>query len=91
MGGGAGAERTALLAEARAGDSESRERPTGHEALDRLMARDERQRFLVSPWLFAGPAVPETAEVLDVAGRTVEGDWRIARARLRGQLGGDLP
>ena len=32
---------------------------------------------------------PITTHVLDVSIGTVEGDWRMARAWLRGQLGGD--
>jgi RNA polymerase sigma factor (TIGR02999 family) len=62
-----------------------------HEALDRLMALDERQGLVVSLRFFAGLSVPEVAGVLDVSVGTIEGDWRIARAWLRGQLGGNLP
>jgi RNA polymerase sigma factor (TIGR02999 family) len=59
-----------------------------HEALDRLMALDERQGLVVSLRFFVGLSVPEVADVLDVSVGTIEGDWRIARAWLRGQLGG---
>ena len=62
-----------------------------HEALDRLMALDERQGLVVSLRFFAGLSVPEVADVLDVSVGTIEGDWRIARAWLRGQLGGSFP
>jgi RNA polymerase sigma factor (TIGR02999 family) len=62
-----------------------------HEALDRLMALDERQGLVVSLRFFAGLSVPEVAGVLDVSVGTIEGDWRIARAWLRGQLGGNIP
>jgi RNA polymerase sigma factor (TIGR02999 family) len=62
-----------------------------HEALDRLMALEERQGLVVSLRFFAGLSVPEVADILDVSVGTVEGDWRIARAWLRGQLGGNLP
>ena len=61
-----------------------------HEALDPLMALDERQGLVVSLRFFAGLSVAEVAEVLDVSIGTVEGDWRIARAWLRSQLGGDV-
>jgi DNA-directed RNA polymerase specialized sigma24 family protein len=37
---------------------------------------------------FGGLSVPEVAEALEVSAATVEGDWRFARAWLRGQLGG---
>ena len=59
-----------------------------HEALDRLMTLDERQGLVVSLRFFAGLSAPEVADVLDVSVGTIEGDWRIARAWLRGQLGG---
>ncbi len=62
-----------------------------HEALDRLIALDERQGLVVSLRFFAGLSVPEVADVLDVSVGTIEGDWRIARAWLRGQLGGSFP
>ncbi len=60
-----------------------------HEALDHLMTLHERQALVVSLRFFAGLSVAEVAEVLDVSIATVEGDWRIARAWLRGQLGSD--
>jgi RNA polymerase sigma factor (TIGR02999 family) len=58
-----------------------------NQALDRLMALNERQGLVVALRFFAGLSVPEVAEVLDVSPATVEGDWRIARAWLHGQLG----
>ena len=59
-----------------------------HEAIDRLIALDERQGLVVALRFFAGLSISEVAEVLDVSAATVEGDWRVARAWLRGQLGG---
>ena len=38
---------------------------------------------------FGGMTVPEVAEALGVAVVTVERDWRLARAWLVGQLGGE--
>ncbi len=58
-----------------------------NEAIDRLMALNERQGLVVALRFFAGLSVPEVAEVLDVSAGTVEGDWRIARAWLHAQLG----
>jgi RNA polymerase sigma factor (TIGR02999 family) len=58
-----------------------------NEALDRLMALNERQGLIVALRFFAGLSVPEVAQVLDVSAATVEGDWRIARAWLHAQLG----
>jgi RNA polymerase sigma factor (TIGR02999 family) len=60
-----------------------------HEALDQLMVLHERQGLVVALRFFTGLSVPEVADVLGVSAGTVEGDWRIARAWLRGQLGGD--
>jgi RNA polymerase sigma factor (TIGR02999 family) len=62
-----------------------------HEALDRLMALNERQGLVVALRFFLGLSVPEVAEALDVSIGTVEGDWRVARAWLRGQLGDVTP
>ena len=60
-----------------------------HEAIDRLIALDERQGLVVALRFFAGLSISEVAEALDVSAATVEGDWRVARAWLRGQLGGE--
>ena len=59
-----------------------------HEALDRLSALDERQGQVVMLRFFAGLSVAEVAAMLEVSKATVEGDWRVARAWLRGQLEG---
>ena len=58
-----------------------------HEALDRLAGEHPRPAQVVDLRFFAGLSVPEVAEVLGVSVTTVEGDWRFARAWLRGQLG----
>ena len=58
-----------------------------NEAIDRLIKRDERQGLVVVLRFFAGLSIAEVAEALDVSAATVEGDWRVARAWLRGQLG----
>ena len=62
-----------------------------NEAVDRLMALDQRQGLVVTLRFFLGLSVPEVAEALDVSTGTVEGDWRVARAWLRGQLGDAAP
>jgi RNA polymerase sigma factor (TIGR02999 family) len=59
------------------------------EALDRLAARDSRQCLVVTFRYFLGMTIPEVAEILGVSRETVNGDWRLARAWLLGQLGGD--
>src|SRR5215472_10274287 len=59
-----------------------------HEALDRLAELDGRQAQVMTLRYFGGMTVPEVAAALGVSVVTVERDWRLARARLAGQLGG---
>jgi RNA polymerase sigma-70 factor (ECF subfamily) len=59
-----------------------------HEALDRLAAWNERQGQVMTLRYFGGLTVPEVAAALDVSVVTVERDWRLARAWMRGQLQG---
>jgi len=54
--------------------------------LERLAAIDERQARIVEMRFFAGMSPREIALVLGVSVRTVELDWRIARAWLRREL-----
>jgi len=58
------------------------------EALSRLEALDERQCRVVELRFFSGLSVQETAGVLGVSDRTVELDWKMARAWLMTQLAG---
>jgi RNA polymerase sigma factor (TIGR02999 family) len=60
-----------------------------HEALDRLAELDARQAQVMTLRYFGGMTVPEVALALGVSVATVERDWRLARAWLAGQLGGD--
>jgi RNA polymerase sigma factor (TIGR02999 family) len=57
-----------------------------HEALERLATLSDRQARVVEVRFFAGLSVEQTAEVLGVSPRTVESDWRIARAWLAREL-----
>lgn len=57
-----------------------------HELLERLAQVDPRQAQIVELRFFAGLTVPEVALVLGVSDRTVELDWRMARAWLRRAL-----
>jgi RNA polymerase sigma factor (TIGR02999 family) len=57
------------------------------EALSKLMSRDHRQGRVVELRVFGGLSVAEVAEALDVSHRTVELDWRMARAWLSRELG----
>lgn len=58
------------------------------EALDRLARLSPRQARVAELRYFGGYSVEETAEILGVSERTVKGDWRVARAWLREELGG---
>jgi RNA polymerase sigma factor (TIGR02999 family) len=60
-----------------------------HEALDRLAELDARQAQIMTLRYFGGMTVPEVAAALGVSVVTVERDWRLARAWLAGQLGGE--
>jgi len=61
-------------------------------ALERLAARDERLARVVECRFYAGFSEEETAAALGCSVRTVERDWKRARARLRADLdGGALP
>ena len=55
-------------------------------ALERLAAVDEREARIVTLRFFGGLNVEEVAEALGVSKRTVESDWRHARAWLRVEL-----
>ncbi len=57
------------------------------EALERLRALSERQAEVVTLKVMGGLAMSEIAEALKVSLRTVEGDWTVARAWLRRELG----
>lgn len=56
------------------------------EALDRLSEWNERQAQVTTLRYFGGMTVSEVAVALGVAPATVERDWRLARAWIRGQL-----
>ena len=59
------------------------------EALTKLNRLDARQGRIVELRFLAGLSVEETAEILDVSPRTVKLDWRMAKAWLRSELGGE--
>jgi RNA polymerase sigma factor (TIGR02999 family) len=58
------------------------------EAMRQLGDRSERQARVAELRFYAGLSVRETAIALGIAERTVEADWRIAKAWLRMQLAG---
>jgi RNA polymerase sigma factor (TIGR02999 family) len=57
-------------------------------ALERLGQLDPRAARVVELHFFAGLELQRIAELLDVSERTVNRDWRVARAWLRGELSG---
>jgi len=57
-------------------------------ALQRLAAVDERLARVVELRFFGGLSEHETAEVMEVSDRTVQRDWRAARAFLTRELAG---
>lgn len=60
------------------------------DALKRLAEMDERQAKVVEMRFFGGLSVEQTADMLNVSPRTVEQDWRMARAWLKRELSEDL-
>jgi RNA polymerase sigma factor (TIGR02999 family) len=56
------------------------------EALDKLAMLDSRQSKVVEMRFFGGLSVEQTADMLEVSPRTVEQDWKIARAWLKREL-----
>lgn len=57
-------------------------------ALNRLLAEAPRKAHVVELRFFSGLTAEETASILGVTVRTVERDWRYARAWLFRELGG---
>jgi RNA polymerase sigma factor (TIGR02999 family) len=57
-----------------------------NEVLERLAVVDDREASIVTLRFYGGLTVEEVAEALGVSKRTVEGDWRHARAWLMRQL-----
>lgn len=60
-----------------------------HEALERLAARHPRTAEIVELLFFAGLTTVETASLLGLSPRTVEREWRFARATLLRMMGTD--
>jgi RNA polymerase sigma factor (TIGR02999 family) len=59
-----------------------------HGALEELAGKDPRMADVVELRVFGGLTVVETAGALGVAPRTVDNDWRVAKAWLSDRLAG---
>ena len=59
------------------------------DALNKLEELNPRQSQVVSLRFFGGLSMPEIAKQLDSSLSTIEKDWRVARAWLHSQLGGE--
>jgi RNA polymerase sigma factor (TIGR02999 family) len=59
------------------------------DALESLAQIDQRRAKVIELRFFGGLSVEETAEALQVSPQTVLRDWRLARAWLARELGGD--
>jgi len=57
-----------------------------NEALDKLAGVDEQQSRIVELRYFGGLSEEETAQVLGISSKTVQRDWKIAKAWLYGHL-----
>jgi RNA polymerase sigma factor (TIGR02999 family) len=62
-----------------------------HDALKRLEAEHPRRGKIVLMRYFGGLSEQEIADALGITTRTVEREWRFARAYLHGVIEGDLP
>jgi RNA polymerase sigma-70 factor, ECF subfamily len=60
-----------------------------HEALDRLAEFNARLAQVMTLRYFGKLTIPEVAAALAISSATVERDWRLARAWLRGQFRGE--
>jgi RNA polymerase sigma factor (TIGR02999 family) len=58
-------------------------------ALEKLEALDPRQARVVELRFFGGLSVEQAADVLGVVPRTIDRDWKVARAWLKRELGGE--
>lgn len=87
---GAGADRLTLSgvddAGPVAGDGGNPEVLALDAALDRLADVSPRQAKVVEMRFFGGMKIEEIAEVVGVSKRTVDGDWRVARAWLQREM-----
>lgn len=83
---GGGKFPTPLLDDPGVFDAEPDELLALDEALERLQNHDARKAEVVKLRYFAGLTIDETAAALDVAPRTIDAEWRFARAWLHREM-----
>jgi RNA polymerase sigma factor (TIGR02999 family) len=83
---GGGRERTQLFEAASLFEERAEDLLALDEALQKLDALDPRKARLVELRFFAGLNEEEAASALGVSARTVERDWRVAKAWLRKEI-----
>lgn len=83
---GAGAEHVELDEEILLTTEMSEELVALDEALDKLAKVDERKAKVVEYRYFGGFTNEEVADLLDIAPRTVDREWRIARSWLKREM-----
>jgi RNA polymerase sigma factor (TIGR02999 family) len=87
---GGGAVRLGLGEEVLADEATLVEFDSIHRALERLRALSERQAEVVTLRVFGGMTMEQVAGAMGVSKRTAEGEWAVARAWLRRELGAAL-
>jgi RNA polymerase sigma-70 factor, ECF subfamily len=85
---GGGRKKVEMNSRIAVGDMEVVDIVALNDALEELAALDEREARVVELRFFGGLQVSEIAQVLDVSTRTVEGDWKHAKAWLQVKLDG---
>jgi RNA polymerase sigma factor (TIGR02999 family) len=83
---GAGQQPAELHEEPAQPDSDPLEILAIDEALHKLEQQDPRKAEIVALRFFAGLSIDETARVLDVSPRTVDAEWRFAKAWFHREL-----
>jgi RNA polymerase sigma factor (TIGR02999 family) len=86
---GGGLQRVTLTAEEPVSPHDAVEILELHDVLERFARLDERAAQVVELRVFGGLSVQETAHLLAVSPRTVDGDWAVARMWLSRELRGE--
>jgi len=84
---GGGARKVALDESAVMPEQRAAELVVLDDALDKLASVDQRKSQIVELRFFGGLSYDETAEVMKISARTVQREWRAARAWLQRAMG----